>query len=210
MYKKLPIIITITLCLLLGLYSFMGLPPGTAAADDIDTSTDPEGQTANFIVSNLVIIPNIVEPSQIVSISVDVTNNGVVTGEYVLTLQVNDATEGAMTVTLEPGVTETFTFTLTGQPAGHYTVYVNGLTGSYEVTEPPPPITETTTPPPTTKIITQTTTDNHSSSTIILEGPPSEEEPLSWWLITIIVVGGLAIILVTWRLVRRAGQHTMQ
>jgi hypothetical protein len=50
-------------------------------------------------------------------------------------------------------------------------------------------------------------TDTKSvSSTVILEGPPTESEgPLSWWLITIIVVGGLLIVLVTWRLVHKAG-----
>jgi H+/Cl- antiporter ClcA len=45
-----------------------------------------------------------------------------------------------------------------------------------------------------------------TSTTIFLGGPANEaEEPLSWWLITIIVVGGLLIILVTWRLVHKAG-----
>jgi hypothetical protein len=51
-------------------------------------------------------------------------------------------------------------------------------------------------------------TDTKSiSSTVILEGPPTESEgPLSWWLITIIVVGGLVIVLVTWRLVRKSDE----
>jgi len=45
---------------------------------------------------------------------------------------------------------------------------------------------------------------NSTSTTIFLGGPATEaEEPLSWWLITIIVVGGLLIVLVTWRLVRK-------
>ncbi|MBN1692243.1 MAG: hypothetical protein JW845_01640 [Dehalococcoidales bacterium] len=44
-----------------------------------------------------------------------------------------------------------------------------------------------------------------TSTTIFLGGPITQaEEPLSWWLITIIVVGGLVIVLVTWRLVRKA------
>jgi hypothetical protein len=161
-----------------------------------------------FTVSNLVISPTVAEPLQIVSISVNVTNIGGSAGDYSLILKVNDTAVDAITATLAAGVTETFTFTLTGQRAGRYTVDVNGLTGSYEVTEPPPPLTETVTTPPTTKIITQTPTDAKSLSTTIILGEPSpeDEEPLSWWLITIIVVGGLLIVLVTWRLVRRAGK----
>ena len=213
MYKKVPGIIVFILCLLFALYNFTILQSGTVAANDVITRNEPEttseinteGPTDNFTVSNLVISPISVKPSEIVSISVNVTNIGVVSGNYVLTLKINDVIEGEIRVTLDPEVTETFTFTLTGQSSGQYSVDVNGLKGNYVVTEPPPPITETTTPPPTTKIITQTPSGNQSSSTtIMLEGPPPEEGPLSWWLITIIVVGGLVIILVTWRLVRRA------
>jgi hypothetical protein len=162
--------------------------------------------SAVFNVSNLVINPSPVEFSETVNISVDVTNNGYASGDYTLILKINGTASDSAVGTLAVGESKTVTFKLTGQSTGNYNVDIKGLTASYKVLEPPPPITETTTPPPTTKIITQIPTDTGpTSTTIVLDGPNEDEEPLSWWLITIIVVGGLLIVLVTWRLVRRAG-----
>ena len=135
------------------------------------------------------------------------TNYGGSAGYYVLVLKINDIETDTIRGALDAGGMQTILFSLTDQPAGHYTVNINGITGSYEVVEPPPTTEPATTPPPTTENITQpSSVIIPTSTTIILGGPPPEaDEPLSWWLITIIVVGGLLIILVTWRLIRRAG-----
>lgn len=164
---------------------------------------------ADFTVSDLVIYPSVVDYEDMVNISVNVTNTGGSSGNYTLILKINEQNTGAMTVTLDAGETQTFTFTLVGQAVGYYTADLNGLIGDYEVTESPPPETKTITPPPTTKYVTQTPSGSRQTSTTIYLGVPitEEEEPLSWWLITIIVVGGLVIILVTWRLIHRASQH---
>ena len=93
---------------------------------------------AEFEVSNLIISPEEVEEGEAVTVSVDVTNVGEETGDYTINL---DLPAGPYlrekTVSLEGGESERVEFEVSRDIAGTYAVTVNGITGSFTVTEPP-------------------------------------------------------------------------
>jgi uncharacterized membrane protein len=113
---------------------------GKIARLDLAVAASP----AAFEVSNLSITPASIEAGESVSISVDITNTGNLEGTYTLTLLIDGAVEATKDVTLAGGATASVTFRITKNVAGTYGVEVDGLTGSFQVTEPTEP---PTTPP---------------------------------------------------------------
>jgi hypothetical protein len=91
---------------------------------------------ANFTVTDLSISPTSIETGDLVTIKVLVTNTGEASGTYTVTLNLNGAAVETRDITLDGGNSQTVTFTTTAKTAGTYTVDVDGLTGSYTVTEP--------------------------------------------------------------------------
>jgi hypothetical protein len=99
---------------------------------------------AAFTVSGLTISPTQVDTGQVVTISVQVTNNGDLAGSYSVSLKVNNVVVATRDVSMAGGTTRAVEFTVTQDAGGTYSVDVNGLTGTFTVKPPPTPATFTT------------------------------------------------------------------
>jgi len=88
---------------------------------------------ANFEVSNLTVSPSKTEIGQIVTVSVNVSNNGEEKGDYSLDLAVDGAVKSSTRVTVAAGSSETVNLTLTADSVGKHQVEVAGLFGKFEV-----------------------------------------------------------------------------
>ena len=84
---------------------------------------------ARFRVENLRISPWRVKAGEAATVSVDVTNSGEVAGTLTLSLTVDSAVREARDVSLEPGETETVSFTVVENELGVHQIEVAGLTG---------------------------------------------------------------------------------
>ena len=103
---------------------------------------EPPLKSAEFEVTDIVITPEEVEPGDEVTISALVTNIGEETGDYTVTLGMENGLIAFMSeaeVTLEGGESKTVPFTFTMNNEGIYTVTVDGLTDSFTVKSPPKP-----------------------------------------------------------------------
>ena len=129
------------------LFALMGKSPAPAAAPP--TTAAPAATPARFIVSDLAISPQRIQPGQEVSITVKVTNFGGTRGDYELTPTINGDRREGKVLTLDPGVSETIRFSVTESVSGAYEVAVNGLNGSFIVENPSQgvPPTPPTSPP---------------------------------------------------------------
>ena len=140
---------------------------------------------AAFTVTDLAIVPSEAVIGGRVTISALVTNTGYLSGSYEVTLKLNDVVVATEKVTLPGHASQKVTFTTTKDVAGTYSVDVNGVSGTFEVTvreappsppAPPPPVI----PPPT---------------------------PINWYLIGGIIAGCIIIGVIIWLTAarRRAG-----
>jgi hypothetical protein len=100
---------------------------------------------AAFSVSNLSVNPTEVQPNEVVTITVSVSNTGGMEGSHTLVLKINGVKEAEKTIAAAPGSSETFSFTVAKEQPGNYSATVDGLGGSFIVIAPsvPPP-----SPPP--------------------------------------------------------------
>ena len=110
----------------------------------------PPPTPATFEISSLSISANEVDIKTPVTISVLLMNTGETAGSYTVILKINGVTEETKEVSLIGGTQREITFTISQDTAGTYLVDVNGLIGSFTVTEvaispSPPPSIE---PPP--------------------------------------------------------------
>lgn len=96
---------------------------------------EPEVPVAKFTVTNLVISSKEVQVGQSVDISCLVTNTGTAIGDYTVYLEGDFVAE--QSVTLNPGESETVTFTVTPTEVKTYQATVDGLTGTFEATTRP-------------------------------------------------------------------------
>jgi uncharacterized Zn-binding protein involved in type VI secretion len=85
--------------------------------------------------SGLTIDPNSVEKGETVTVSVEVTNTGEESGTHDVTLMIDGDVKEEKTVTLNPNESETVSFEVSTSQLGTFEVEVNGLSGSYTVTE---------------------------------------------------------------------------
>jgi HTH-type transcriptional regulator, competence development regulator len=90
---------------------------------------------AAFVTSDLSITPAEVNIGEEVTISVLVTNTGDVTDSYEVTLKIDEVLVDTEEVTLDSGASQTVTFTTTADVAGTYAVTIDGLSGTFVVTE---------------------------------------------------------------------------
>jgi hypothetical protein len=98
-------------------------------------ATITEPATSKFEVSNLTISPSQVQPSQRITISLNVANTGSVSGSYSLELKVDGKTNSTKQVTIAPGTSQTVNLILTEDTAGKHQIEVAGLSGEFEVIE---------------------------------------------------------------------------
>jgi len=89
-------------------------------------------------VSDLSITPSTVETGDPVTISVEISNDGLLQFSEGVTLKIDGTSEESEMVTLMPGDSETVTWTVSEATSGTYSVEVEGLTGSFTVEEPEP------------------------------------------------------------------------
>jgi hypothetical protein len=94
---------------------------------------------AAFEISDPTIDPREVLPEEPVEISMEVTNVGLETGNYTVTLTINEIIENNVTITLDSGASTTITFTVIKTEVGTYTIEVNGKTDSFAVRALKPP-----------------------------------------------------------------------
>jgi cysteine-rich repeat protein len=108
--------------------------------NDCDGETDEVDAvgngTADFVVDDLSIDPDSVKKGETVTVSVECGNTGTISGVYQVVLTINGAVEDEKTVTLNPDESETVSFEVSASQLGTFSVEVDGLSGSYTVTEP--------------------------------------------------------------------------
>ena len=123
-------------------------PPASTVPATPPSSVIP---TALITFGKLTVTPAEVKLGEVVTISIEVSNNSTIEGSYNVAM-VEKAVPAANTnvleyanlVTLKPGETKTVTFTTTKSVAGAYSVEVGNKSGGYTVIDPsaPPPSSE--------------------------------------------------------------------
>ena len=93
---------------------------------------------AEFVVSNLTIIPYEAEIFEPVQISINITNIGDEQGEYVANLTINNVLEEEQTVVVPARNFTIAEFTVIKEAEGNYTVEIGGLSGLLTTQTPPP------------------------------------------------------------------------
>lgn len=93
---------------------------------------EPQAQSP-FLVSDLSIEPKVVRPGEAVTIMVTVTNRHYTWGIYSLILQLNGKRVEEKQANLVAGGTQEVSFLVTRDDPGRYQVFINGLSGSFEV-----------------------------------------------------------------------------
>jgi hypothetical protein len=91
---------------------------------------------AKFEVSNLTISPTQTQPTQEVTVSVNVVNTGSIAGYFTVELKVDGITTLTKQITLDAGASQIVSFTIAEAAIGIYQIEINGLTGEFEVTGP--------------------------------------------------------------------------
>jgi hypothetical protein len=94
---------------------------------------------AAFTSSGLTIDPSSVDEGGTVTISVEVTNTGSKSGTHTVALTIDGEIEDEKTITVNPDEVETVSFEVSASQLGTFSVEVDGLSGSYTVTEPEEP-----------------------------------------------------------------------
>lgn len=89
-----------------------------------------------FAVSNLSIQPPEVRPNETVTIAVSVANTHHTRGIYSLVLKINSVKEAEKQATVDAGSNQDVSFSVRRADPGKYTVFINGLSGSFTVVAP--------------------------------------------------------------------------
>ncbi len=105
----------------------------TVGIDGLSGMFKVKAASATFTVSDLTVSPTEVDIGQSVTININVTNTGGVTGTYPVTLKVNNVAAETKNVTLASGASQKVTFTTSKDAAGTYTVGIDGLSGMFKV-----------------------------------------------------------------------------
>jgi HEAT repeat protein len=110
--------------------------PTTITTTTTTTTTTTPAESDNFIVTDLLIEPEEVEPDETVNITVVVTNNGGSQGSYDVELYINGLVEEVKSVTLAAGANKKVSFSISREISGNYTVDISELTGKFTVVLP--------------------------------------------------------------------------
>jgi hypothetical protein len=97
---------------------------------------------AQFVLGTLSVSPTTVEYGNDVSIKIEVSNSGSLTGPYEVVLKINNNVTGTRQITLASGQSQSVEFIILGKDSGTFSVNVNGKTGSFTV-KPLPEVLET-------------------------------------------------------------------
>jgi hypothetical protein len=91
---------------------------------------------ANLVLTNLAITPNEVAPGETVTASIDISNQGDLTGTYPVSLMLDGIVIQNRNVSINGGASETVVFTIIAGAADEHQVSLGGLTGTFVVKEP--------------------------------------------------------------------------
>jgi len=165
-----------------------------------ETTETPAPSPAAFSLSSLTVLPNEVAPGGTVTISVNVANTGGETGTYIVTLKIDDVVETSKEVSIDAGASQEVTFTVSKDVAKTYSVDVNGLGGTFVVTE------ETEVPPASPAPTAPTAPP--AAPTPPAAAPPTEPAkpinwPVLWGVIGVAIAVGVATFVQSRRKARR-------
>jgi uncharacterized protein (DUF58 family) len=122
----------------------MGTPgqPDAMATPQMGTGPVPPAPSVKaapiFSVGNLQITPNRVKDGDEVTITAIVTNRGNAAGQYSMVLRIGNVVESIAELSIEPGNSQTATFTVTRDIPGEYYVEADGLRGMFTVIQRKP------------------------------------------------------------------------
>ena len=111
----------------------------TVYMDDL-TETLTVVEPASFEVSNLAIVPESIMEGESVTLSVECSNVGGISGSFDVVLKIDEVIEDTSTVTLDAAESTNVSFDISATQEGPYSVEIGGLTGSFTVNpqEPKP------------------------------------------------------------------------
>ena len=92
------------------------------------------GNEPEFTISGLVISPAEAKTGQTITINATVKELAKISGIYEGTLRINGVDEETKQLTIGPLGSEQLTFTVSKDTAGTYSVYLDGLSGSFTLT----------------------------------------------------------------------------
>lgn len=98
-----------------------------------EVAPPPPPLPAKFVISNLIINPKMARPGQPVSVSVDVANDGAVTGSCDLYLVIDDIVRSVKEITVGPNSITTVKFEVSNLAVGKHSVRIGGLIGAFQV-----------------------------------------------------------------------------
>ena len=93
---------------------------------------------AEFVVSDLSVSPDEVEPGRTIIVSAKIANIGETKGTYILEFKVDGKTAETESVTLAGGTSQSISFTTSSEEEGEHTVEIDSLSGGFTVKSPPP------------------------------------------------------------------------
>ena len=121
--------------------------PDTTAQSNQTGTTTPEPKPASFQVSGLVITPSEAEIGKTITIEVNVTNTGELSGAYDVNLKIDGQVLATEKVTLAGGASQKVTFTRLESTAKSYLVDIETQHGIFVIKTPIPPPPSTPTQP---------------------------------------------------------------
>ena len=119
-----------------------GLSGSFTVAEAVDV-TEPEGEPAEFVISNLTASPSEVGVGETVTISILVSNIGDLEGSYRVVLEIAGEIVATRTVTVVGGASQEVIFTTSEDTAGGYRVDIGGESTTFTVTPGTIPSDET-------------------------------------------------------------------
>ena len=164
-----------------------------------ETTETPAPSPAAFSLGSLTVSPNEVTPGGTVTISVNVANTGGETGTYIVTLKIDDVVEASQEISIDAGASQEVTFTTAKDVAKTYSVDVNGLGGTFVVTE------ETEAPPvsPASPAPTAPPAPSPPAAAPATEAAKAINWPVLWGVIGAAIAVGAATFVQSRRKARR-------
>ena len=157
---------------------------------------EPAPAPAAFILNQVTVSPQKVQPGEMVSIQASVKNTGGSSGSYTVVLKINGVEIDRKEITSAPEQTNLVSFTVRETSPGTYNFEVNGYSGKFEVAAVPASTTSAPSPLPSSPVITASLSVSPApSQTQSTPGGSSEiENPQSFDWKMVAALAGLIIV----------------